>query len=195
MAEMVPTNPRRTVREVRHVSSGVVCGCRFQTISKIPVALRSRSQHEPAEERERKKQAQREQAEIAVGPSRLGGGGMLLGVLPALVLLMLGPALQTREVAVGAALWSRSAIEAKRDSARLIVSIESGAAVPKGATATVEVREQTNPSHIEYEVTPSRVQTVRLNGGGVSTEVVFTKYELVERQLICPRRYLLCDWR
>ena len=77
------------------------------------------------------------------------------------------------QVGIGGVQFSPTTIAAQSSSSNLTVSIATGASVPNGATATVEVRESSNFGSISYSIMPSRLQTVTLTGGGNSTNVVF----------------------
>ena len=81
--------------------------------------------------------------------------------------------LQSNQVRIGGAQFSPTTIGAQNSSSTLTVSIATGANVPNGATVTVEVTESSNFNNVSYEVTPSRVRTVSLSGGGASTNVTF----------------------
>jgi hypothetical protein len=76
-------------------------------------------------------------------------------------------------VGVGGASFSPTQIPLQNSTSNLTVFIATGASVPNGATATVEVSERSNSGPVSYTVTPSRTRTVTLTGGAVSTPVVF----------------------
>lgn len=76
-------------------------------------------------------------------------------------------------VHIGGAQFSPTTIATQSGVSNLTVSIATGATVPSTATATVEVSENSNFGSVSYSVTPSRLQTVTLTGGGSSTNVVF----------------------
>jgi|GEM_PF-1154662 len=64
-------------------------------------------------------------------------------------------------------------IAGRNDVAELKVAVRTTTSVPKGATATVEVTESSNFNGVDYEVSPGRLQTVTLEGLGLSTTAIF----------------------
>jgi hypothetical protein len=76
-------------------------------------------------------------------------------------------------VGIGSATFSPTTIAANNASSNLTVAVATGSSVPNVATATVEVTERGNLNGVTYTVSPSRVQTVTLTGGGTITNVVF----------------------
>jgi hypothetical protein len=76
-------------------------------------------------------------------------------------------------VGIGGAVFSHDATGAPKSSCNLTVSVATEPSVPNGATATVEVSESSNLGGVSYTVSPSRSQTVKLNGAGTSTNLVF----------------------
>jgi hypothetical protein len=77
------------------------------------------------------------------------------------------------QVRIGGAQFSPTTIGAINSSSNLTISIATGASVPNGATARVEVTESSNFGGVSYTVSPSRSQIVTLSGVGNSTNVVF----------------------
>jgi hypothetical protein len=76
-------------------------------------------------------------------------------------------------VSLGTAAFTLTTIDSGGRST-INVSIVTSTGVQNNATATIEVREVTNFNGVVYSVTPSRIATVNLTGGGVSTTVRFT---------------------
>ena len=76
-------------------------------------------------------------------------------------------------VSLGSAAFSPTTIDSDGRST-LSVGIVTTTNVPTTATATIEVLETANFNGVDYSVTPSRMVTVDLAGGGVSTTARFT---------------------
>lgn len=77
------------------------------------------------------------------------------------------------QIRMGSASFSPTTIGAENSTSTLTASIATDANVPSGATATVQVTEESNFANVSYSVSPSRVQTVTLAGGGVSTSLTY----------------------
>jgi len=102
----------------------------------------------------------------------------------------IGSSIQTFDLAATVGLNSNvvvdprppATIAGRNGSATITVSIWTTLEVPQGAKADIELDEQSNFSSISYSVSPSRGQTVELEGRGNSTTVSWTITTTINNQ-------------